>query len=629
MTNKPRLAPLARRAAAAPAVRIALIAAVAAAALGLAATGAAAPIEVAGDWDQPGGGIFGFQEEFLDRGGGPDLGDYVGLPINDALRYKASLYSPSWLTVPERQCLPHPSTYQYRSPGGLSIVKEYDGVTQRLVAYHVYGSYGLARTVWMDGRPHPAANERHTYEGFSTGRWDGDELIVETSHLKAAFIRRNGVAHSDRARMVEHFIRHDDYLTIVTAVDDPNYLDEPFVRSTDFALNAQPSTELNQFGGFVNGGDVQGFGSSDVFYKCSPTDEIALEPGTVPSFMPGANKDLDMFAKRHNVPLEAALGGSATMYPEYEARLLELERGTARAVPATPAAPRTPEADPPPARVLHVAGQVWMIFTERNNVAVQVGPEGVLVVNPGPEALAGQVLAEIHKLAGDKRIDILVNTNDAAEHTGANVDIGAGATPRAQRAAVIAHEKTSLRMAQAGLPGPDLPTDTFFRGTRELYFNDEPIEIIHVPAATTDGDVLVFFRKSDVVVAGDVIQDLTYPVVRLDAGGTLNGTIAALNRILGLTIASWRAEGGTLVIPNRGRIYDEGDVAEYRDVVTIARDRILDALRKGQSLAEIKAARIIRDYDGRYGMEKGPASADAFLEAAHRSLSAEVKAPSR
>ena len=131
---------------------------VAASLLGLRPPSAAAQIEVAGDWDQPGGGIFGFHEEFLDRGGGPDLGDYVGLPINDALRYKASLYSPSWLTVPERQCLPHPSTYAYRSPGGLSIVKEYDPVTQRLVAYHVYGSYGLARTIWMDGRPHPAAN---------------------------------------------------------------------------------------------------------------------------------------------------------------------------------------------------------------------------------------------------------------------------------------------------------------------------------------------------------------------------------------------------------------------------------------------------------------------------------------
>ena len=590
---------------------------VAASLLGLRPLSAAAQIEVAGEWDQPGGGIFGFQEEFLDRGGGPDLGDYVGLPINDALRYKASLYSPSWLTVPERQCLPHPSTYAYRSPGGLSIVKEYDPVTQRLVAYHVYGSYGLARTIWMNGRPHPAANERHTYEGFSTGRWDGDELVVETSHLKAAFIRRNGVAHTDRARMVEHFVRHDDYLTIVTAVDDPLYLDEPFVRSTDYALNPQPSTELAQFGGFVNGGDVQGFGSSDVYYKCSPTDEVALEPGAVPSFMPGANKDLDMFAKRHNVPLEAALGGSATMYPDFEPRLHELERGGAQPAAATRAAPRVPEADAPAARVLHVGGQVWMVYTERNNVAVQVGAEGVLVVNPGPEALADEVLAEIRKLAGDKRIDVLVNTNDAAEHTGANAKIGAGA----HRAAVIAHENTSLRMAKAGMPGPDLPTDTFFRGTRELYFNDEPIEIIQVPLATTDGDVLVFFRKSDVVVAGNVIEDLTYPVVRLDAGGTLNGTIAALNRILALTVAAWRAEGGTLVIPNRGRLYDEGDVAEYRDVVTIARDRIRDAIQKGQSLAETKAARILRDYDGRYGAEKGPASGDAFLESAYRSLS--------
>jgi glyoxylase-like metal-dependent hydrolase (beta-lactamase superfamily II) len=600
---------------------------IATSALALAAADAAAQVEVAGDWDQPGGGIFGFQEEFLDRGGGPDLGDYAGLPINDALRYKASLYSPSWLTVPERQCLPHPSTYQYRSPGGLSIVKEFDPVTQRLVSYHVYGSYGLARTFWMDGRPHPPANERHTYEGFSTGRWDGDELVVDTSHLKAAFIRRNGVAHTDRARMIEHFIRHDNYLTIVTAVDDPLYLDEPFVRSTDYALNAQPSTELNQFGGFVNGGDVQGFGSSDVFYKCSPTDEVALEPGSVPSFMPGTDKDIDMFAKRHNVPLETALGGSPTMYPEYVQRLRALEGSKAPPAASSRTTPRAPQPDGPPARVLHVAGQVWMISTERNNVAVQVGEEGVLVVNPGPEPVADQVLAEIRKLGGDKRIDVLVNTNDAAEHTGANLKVGAGAGPGAQRAAVIAHENTSLRMAKAGLPGPDLPTDTFFRGTRELYFNDEPIEIIQVPSATTDGDVLVFFRKSDVVVAGDVIQDLTYPVVRLDAGGTLDGTIAALNRILGLTIASWLAEGGTLVIPNRGRLYDEGDVAEYRDVVTISRDRIRDAIAKGQTLPQIKAAGIIRDYDVRYGAEKGPASADAFLEAAYRSLSGARPAP--
>ena len=116
--------------------------------------------------------------------------------------------------------------------------------------------------------------------------------------------------------MTEYLLRHDDWLTLVTAVDDPIYLDEPFVRSTDFRLNTQANTRLVEFGGFANGGDGEGFGASDVFFKCAPADEIAAEPGRVPSFMPGTNGDLDMFAKRHNVPLEAALGGSATLYPE-------------------------------------------------------------------------------------------------------------------------------------------------------------------------------------------------------------------------------------------------------------------------------------------------------------------------
>ncbi len=581
---------------------------------------AVAQNDVAGDWDQAGGGIFGFQEEFLDRGGGPDLGDYAGLPINDALRYKASLYSPSWLTVPEHQCLPHPSTYQYRSPGGLSIVKEYEPVTQRLVAYRFYGSYGLARTVWMDGRPHPPANARHTYEGFSTGRWEGNRLAVETTHLKAGFLRRNGIAHSDRARMLEYFVRHDDYLTLVTAVDDPLYLDEPFVRSTDFRLDARANTRLAEFGGFVNGGDGEGFGASDVFFKCAPTEEIAIERGAVPSFMPGANDHLDMFAKRHNVPLEAALGGSATLYPEYA---LRLRQGAGAARPSAARGQRsTPPAAEPGAEVssLHVAGQVWLIAAGGRNVAVQVGPEGVLVVNPGPEALADAVLAEIGRIAPGQRVRVIVATDDDAAHIGGNAKLSSGPTPRAQRATVIAHENASLRIASAGLSDRHAPTDTFFRGTRELYFNDEPIEIVHVPAATSDADVLVFFRKSDVVVAGSVIEDLTYPVIRLEAGGSVNGTLAALNRILDITIAAWRAEGGTMVVPNRGRIYDEGDVAEYRDMVTIIRDRVRDAIAKGLTLEQVQAARLARDYDGRYGAAAGPAAADAFIATVYRSL---------
>jgi len=583
---------------------------------------AVAQNEVAGDWDQAGGGIFGFQEEFIDRGGGPDLGDYAGLPINDALRYKASLYSPSWLTVPEHQCLPHPGTYAYRSPGGLSIVKEYDPATQRLVAYRFYGSYGLARTVWMDGRPHPPANARHTYEGFSTGRWEGNRLAIETTHLKAGFLRRNGIAHSDRARMLEYFVRHDDYLTLITAVDDPLYLDEPFVRSTDFRVDPRPNTRLAEFGGFANGGDGEGFGASDVFYKCVPTEEIAIERGRVPSFMPGANENIDMFSKRHNIPLDAALGGSATLYPEYAARLKPGSAAPAaeRSAARSPRPPLPPDA--PAATSLHVAGQVWLLTIGGHNVAVQVGNEGVLVVNPGPEEIADAVSAEVAKLAPGKRIRIIVDTDDDIAHIGGNAKLASGTTPREQRAAVFAHENASLRIAQAGLSDRHSPTDTFFRGTRELYFNDEPIEIIHVPAATTDGDVLVYFRKSDVIVTGSVLEDLTYPIIQTAEGGSLNGTLEALNHILDLTIAEYRAQGGTMVIPNRGRIYDEGDVAEYRDMLTIIRDRVQDAIGKGSTLAQIQGERLARDYDGRYAAATGPASANEFIATVYRGSSA-------
>jgi glyoxylase-like metal-dependent hydrolase (beta-lactamase superfamily II) len=232
------------------------------------------------------------------------------------------------------------------------------------------------------------------------------------------------------------------------------------------------------------------------------------------------------------------------------------------------------------------------------------------------------VLAEIAKLAPDKRIRVIVDTDDAVAHIGGNAKLATGPTPMAQRAAVIAHENASLRIAGAGLSDRHSPTDTFFRGTRELFFNDEPIEIIHVPAASSDGDVIVFFRESDVVVTGGVVEDLTYPIIRLADGGTVNGTLAALNRVLDITVAEWRAQGGTMVIPNRGRIYDEGDVAEYRDMLTIIRDRVQDAIGKGQTLEQVRAARLARDYDGRYAAATGPASADEFMATIYRSLTA-------
>jgi glyoxylase-like metal-dependent hydrolase (beta-lactamase superfamily II) len=318
------------------------------------------------------------------------------------------------------------------------------------------------------------------------------------------------------------------------------------------------------------------------------------------------------------------------MYPEYAQRLREgrdLQPSAAR--PPQRAAAAAPRAAAPAAEVstLHVAGQVWLITAGGRNVAVQVGDEGVLVVNPGSEALAAAVLAEIHKIAGDRRVRMIVATNDDPTHVGANAAFATGAAPRAQRAAIVAHENASLRMAAAHVPDGSAPTDTFFRGTHEIYFNDEPIEIIHVPSATSDGDLIVFFRKSDVVVAGDVIQDLTYPIIRLDAGGSMNGTIAALNRMLDITVASYRAQGGTMVIPNQGRIYDEGDVAEYRDMVTIIRDRVRDAIGKGMTLEQVQAQSIARDYDGRYGAAAGPAAPANYIATVYRSLLAGATQP--
>jgi glyoxylase-like metal-dependent hydrolase (beta-lactamase superfamily II) len=304
------------------------------------------------------------------------------------------------------------------------------------------------------------------------------------------------------------------------------------------------------------------------------------------------------------VPLEAALGGSATLYPEYAARL-RAPGGAAAAQPSAARAPRLARAPDAPGEApavssLHVAGQVWLVTAGGRNVAVQVGAEGALVVNPGPEELADAVRAEIARIAPDKRIRVIVDTDDQLGHIGGNAKLATGPTPMAQRAAIIAHENASLRIAAAGLSDRHSPTDTFFRGRRELFFNGEPIEVIHVPGATSDGDVIVHFRKSDVVVAGSVIEDLTYPIVRLADGGTVNGTVTALNRVLELTVAEWRAQGGTTVIPNRGRIYDEGDVAEYRDMLTIVRDRVQDAIGKGLTLEQAQAARLARDYDGRY-----------------------------
>jgi len=252
-----------------------------------------------------------FHEDQPERIPGPELVDYLGLPINEAARRWALAWDPSRLTLPEHQCQVHTVAYMYRGPLLLRIWEERDPQTQELIAIRQYiGNYEQNRTIYMDGRPHPPAWAAHTWMGFSTGKWDGNILTVTTTHIKQGWHRRNGLPSSDRITLVEHFIRHDDHLTHVTVVTDPDYLTEPLVKSQDFTLT------INESG--IGGGGITG----GWLYPCEYVEEI---PGRkldqVPSYMPGENPFVMEFAERHKVPVAAAMGGAETMYPEYRNKL--------------------------------------------------------------------------------------------------------------------------------------------------------------------------------------------------------------------------------------------------------------------------------------------------------------------
>lgn len=246
-----------------------------------------------------------FDEDFPERIPGPEIGDYLGLPINDAARLRADTWDASLLTLPEHQCMPHPSDYAWRGPANLRIWKEVDRDTQKLVAYHTHISWQAPeRTIWMDGRPHPPDYAAHTWQGFSTGKFEGDMLTITTTHLKNGWIRRNGVPRSDRATVTEHLIRHGDYLTVVVIVHDPVYLTEPFVRTTDFVYDARQEIAP---------------------YPCEAVVEVVRPKGTVPSHLPGKNTFLDEFPEQYGLPEQAARGGAETMYPEYRVKLKTLK----------------------------------------------------------------------------------------------------------------------------------------------------------------------------------------------------------------------------------------------------------------------------------------------------------------
>jgi hypothetical protein len=273
-----------------------------AAALLLVSAPASAQVDFSGEW----GALNGVSEEQPLRVPGATLGDYTGLPINEAARLKARSWDASVLSQPERQAQPHPAQYSVRGGGGpnLRISKVLDPVTKQLLAYEMCCFFGgTTRTIWLDGRPHPSKFAEHQWQGFSTGVWMGNVLKVTTTHMKMGVIQRNGVPASPYATMTEFWVRHHEHLGVFTWIDDPIYLEEPMVRTTDWLWAPQ-----------------QHVGAPVPF---DTVDELGDRPlGWVPSWPMGTeHKD---FAEQFGLPYEATQGGKETLYPEYVQKLKQL-----------------------------------------------------------------------------------------------------------------------------------------------------------------------------------------------------------------------------------------------------------------------------------------------------------------
>jgi glyoxylase-like metal-dependent hydrolase (beta-lactamase superfamily II) len=284
----------------------------------------------------------------------------------------------------------------------------------------------------------------------------------------------------------------------------------------------------------------------------------------------------------------------------------------------------------PDVHLLHVQGRVYMLAGAGANITVQVGDRAVLLVDAGIPQMSEQVLSAIRTLS-NAPIAFIVDTSMDEDHIGGNQNLAKaghftlGLAGEATGASVIAHLKALNRMsAPTGKKPPvaeDLwPTDTYDNDRWEL-FNDEAVIIEHPHAAHTDGDSTVFFRRSDVVSAGDVFTPERYPMIESQRGGTINGEIEALNQVIDIMVPKEGEEGGTYVIPGHGRLCDRAEIVNYRDMVTIVRDRIEDMVNKGMTLEQVKAAKPTLDYDGIYGANAGPWTTEMFIEAVYRDLS--------
>jgi len=577
-------------------------------------------LDLSGDWTNAG--------NQADTNAFSQLADYTGIPLSDAGRMYSLTWSPSRMTGRQQQCAGYDPTRLLHGGGNYRFWENRDPYTQKLISIGMCGQITEGtRTIWMDGRPHPPAYAPHTFLGFSTGKYDGNVLTVYTTHLKRNWIRTNGVAFSSEATLVEHFIRHGDRITYVTVITDPVYLSEPLMRETDMRrLLRQPDAWL---------------------YACDDGEQVIGRPvDQVPNYPFGKNPYLLEYVTKYKLPLLGALGGSPSIYPEFAAKLKDPAAAEAAAKaelvpPATGPMHASRAVDPNPhdgeIHTLLVQGNVYLLIGDGGNIALQTGEQGAFVVDSGEGKLTDKVVAAIKKLVGNKPIQFIVNTSFRPDHTGGNVKLrAAGADPSVlgsffsgqfadagQGATIIAHQNVQTRMsamAAKDASSDGWPSDTFLEGRRRKFYNDEAIEVIWEPSAITDGDTIVHFRRSDVIVTGDIFNTTQYPPIDVKNGGSIFGEIDALDNILDRTVYRHLGEGGTMLIPGHGRVSDEYELSEYRDMLAIIRDRVQMQIDGGATLDQVKAARVTIDYDDLYGANSGSWTTNNFVEAVYTSL---------
>jgi glyoxylase-like metal-dependent hydrolase (beta-lactamase superfamily II) len=581
-------------------------------------------VELVGSWT-----MVNDEERLIRIDPGPELGNFTGFPLNPAGRQKALTWNSTIQAIPEHQSRPHAGAYSMRGPNPSPHIGEViDPVSRRVIAYTLTGLFENAnRTIWLDGRPHPSDAAERLWTGFSTGEWENGMLHVTTTHFKPMFIQRNGIPVSPYAVMHEYFMRHGDRMTLITQIDDPVYLEEPFVRTSTFRWN--PGARENP----ITQVDV--------------AEELpGLKQGDVPHYPLGATHP--EYADDNQLPFVSTLGGKETLYPEYVETLKQQPKTVvipARAwtAPQLPPAPKGRSAkdlarpyrptyeNTGQIEVLPVQGSVYMLAGAGSNVSVQVGPHALLVVDTNEAAMSDKLLAAIRTIS-PLPIRYIVNTSADPDHVGGNEKFAKSAGDTAanafyeQGARVYSHEHAYARMAnsKAGTPLPSAlwPTDAFAASLKTLFVTGEPIEIVHQPVAHTDGDLMVFFRKSDVISTGDLFSTDRYPVIDAARGGTLSGVLDALNHLIDIAIPEYNSMGGTRVIPGHGRICNEIDLVEYRDAMTIIADRITELVLEGKTLDQVKSVGVSLDYDGLYGATAGRWTSDMFVEVVYREIKA-------